>query len=104
MNWVNRNQNTALLIVFVTIGMIILFIANRDTTKYTNIEIQEGDTLWALSDQYKGDLSNDEWVRLVKNENNMFDDKIIAGHTLIIPEYKKTISKDEGIELASDRK
>ena len=103
MNWVNRNQNTALLIVFVTIGMIILFISNRDTSKYINIDIHEGDTLWSLSDQYKGDLSNDEWVRVVKNENNMIDDKIIAGHTLIIPEYKKVISKDRGIELASDK-
>lgn len=104
MNWVKKNQNTALVIAFVTIGMIILFISNRDTTKYTNIEIQEGDTLWSLSDQYKGKLSNDEWVRIVKNENNMIDDKIIAGHTLIIPEYKKTILGNEGIELASERK
>lgn len=104
MNWINKNQNTALVIVFVTIGMIILFISNRDTSKYTNIEIQQGDTLLSLADQYKGDLSNDEWVRIVKNENNMIDDKIIAGHTLIIPEYNNEISSDKGIELASDKK
>lgn len=104
MNWVKNNQNTTLLIVFVTVGMIILFITNIDKTTYTNIKVHEGDTLWSLSNQYRGDLSNDDWVRLVKNENNMIDDKIIAGHTLVIPEYKQSKITEKGIELASDRK
>ncbi len=102
MNWVKRNQNTTLLFAIVIIGMIILFVSNRDITSYAKIEIEQGDTLWSLSDKYKGNLTNDEWVRLVKNENNMIDDKIIAGHTLSIPEYNKTISNDKGIEVASE--
>lgn len=103
MNWVKKNQNTALLIIFAIIGMIILLLTNRDTTPYTNIKVHEGDTLWSLSDQYKGNLSNAEWVRLVKNENNMIDDKIIAGHTLVIPENRQSITKEKGIEVASDK-
>jgi hypothetical protein len=105
MNWIKKNQNTTLLLVFAFIGMIILLITYRDTTTYTNIKVHEGDTLWTLSSQHRGDLSSEEWVRLVKSENNMIDDKIIAGHTLIIPKSKQTKNiTEQGIELASDRK
>lgn len=103
MNWVKRNQNTALFMVFAVIFMAILLLINRDTTTYTNIKVQEGDTLWSLSDRYKGDLSNAEWVRLVKNENNIMDDEIIAGHTLIIPDHKQTDPTNKEIVLASDK-
>lgn len=103
MNWIKKNQNTTLLIVFVMIGMSILLLSNRDTTKYTNIEVHEGDTLWSLSVRYKGNLSTDEWVSVVKNANNIIDDKIVAGHTLVIPDNKKSISTDKRIELASEK-
>ncbi|RIJ63845.1 LysM peptidoglycan-binding domain-containing protein [Rummeliibacillus sp. TYF005] len=104
MNWIKRNQNTTLLLVFAFIAMIILLITYRDTTTYTNIKVHEGDTLWSLANQHKGDLSNEEWVRLVKSENNIIDDKIIAGHTLVIPENKQTKMTEKRIELASDKK
>lgn len=102
MNWIKKNRNTTYLFAFIFAIMVILMVINRDTTSYTNIEVQEGDTLWSLSGLYKGDLSKSEWVSLVKDKNNIIDGRIIAGHTLSIPAYKKINTNKKGIELASE--
>ncbi|MFC5558761.1 LysM peptidoglycan-binding domain-containing protein [Ureibacillus thermophilus] len=79
-------------ILFIVSLLIIayIFITDEDFS-YEQITIQEGDTLWTLADRYKGDMTKEQWIRLVTAENNLNGNHIIAGDTLIIPIPKNAI-------------
>lgn len=57
---------------------------------YTNIEIQPGDTLWSLSEDYM-DVnydSREEYMAEVRELNSLNEEgKIVAGQYLIMPYY-----------------
>ena len=57
---------------------------------YTNIEIQPGDTLWTLAENYMDENfeSKEAYMAEVREINSLNDDsKIIAGQYLIMPYY-----------------
>lgn len=57
---------------------------------YTNIEIQPGDTLWDLAEDYMGDQyeSRAVYVAEVRQINGIADsDSIVSGQYLIMPYY-----------------
>ena len=55
---------------------------------YTNIEIQPGDTLWDLADEYMEHYESKEaYIREVSQLNSIRDGKIISGQSLIMPYY-----------------
>lgn len=55
---------------------------------YTNIEIQPGDTLWDLADEYLEHYESKEiYIREVSRLNAIKDGKIISGQNLIMPYY-----------------
>lgn len=80
-------------ILFIVSIMIIayIFMIDDGKTTYEQITIQHGDTLWTLAEQYKGELSRDEWIRKVKTENKLTDEQIVAGKELTIPISESTI-------------
>ena len=53
------------------------------------IEISEGDTLWSIADTYISEeySSVDEYVKEVKELNNLSSDKIFCGATLVVPYF-----------------
>lgn len=57
---------------------------------YTNVEIQPGDTIWNLAEDYM-DVnyeSREDYIREVKELNSLSDtDSIISGQYLILPYY-----------------
>ena len=56
---------------------------------YKNIYIFRDDTLWQIAETYKQNIfSTSEYIALIKDFNNMKNDKIIAGENLIIPIYE----------------
>ena len=65
--------------------------------KSDEIKIESGDNLLTLAEQYKGNMSTTKWVTIVKAENNIYDDTIVVGKTLLIPDSPK-----KG-QLASDQ-
>ena len=53
---------------------------------YKSIEIEQGDTLWELAEEYMTDdyLSVQEYVQDLKRMNHLTDDTIISGQYLIV--------------------
>lgn len=56
----------------------------------TSIEVQQGDTLWGIAKTYYTDECTDirTYIDTIKKANNMYDDKLISGQSLIVPYYK----------------
>ena len=56
---------------------------------YKNIQIQKGDTLWSIANEYADEhyKSKNEYVQEVKRMNNLTSDHIKSGYYLIIPYY-----------------
>ena len=57
---------------------------------YKTIEIQWGDSLWSIAEDYYCESRETihEYISLVKQCNSLYDDKITAGCYLVIPYYK----------------
>ncbi|MBE5909644.1 cell division suppressor protein YneA [Pseudobutyrivibrio sp.] len=55
-------------------------------TYYTSYEIQPGDTLWSIADQYMGPdyIDKEEFIENIKELNHMSTDSITAGKHLVI--------------------
>ena len=55
---------------------------------YTSIEIQPGDTLWDLADDYLEHYeSKQTYIDEVRQLNSLTESKIISGQSLILPYY-----------------
>ena len=67
---------------------------HEENVYYKTIQVEEGDTLWTLADQYMGNCSFDrqEYIDEVKEMNHLTSDTIESGAYLMIP-YVGTISE-----------
>lgn len=59
---------------------------------YTSIEIQTGDTLWDIADDYEenGYSTRNSFLKEIQSLNNIDDSEITSGCYLIIPYYAET--------------
>ena len=89
----NRRIMLILLIVFSIILGFAFFTNKADAessrevyTYYTSYEIQPGDTLWSIADQFMGpDYTNKEdFIANIKAQNHLLSDDITAGKYLVI--------------------
>ena len=62
---------------------------NHSYKYYTSIEIEKGDTLWTIAEQYMTSEygSIQSYVEEIKDVNNLGDDEIHSGQYLTIPYY-----------------
>ena len=96
-------SRTALTIVglsLILIGIaVILFGQNSDTPSveastvklkyYTSIEVESGDTLWSLAEEYgERYQDHDVFIKEVRSINKLEGDHITAGASLMIPVYR----------------
>ena len=89
-----------LLFAFCLVSMLIFGIVNTASAKeepattkmVTCITVESGDTLWNIAEDYYSEEYSDifTYIEEIKETNQMFDDNIIAGDTLIIPYYVPT--------------
>lgn len=110
MAWLQRNHYLKVLIIVSLIIIAYIFITDEGELTFEQITIKEGDTLWTLADCYKGNLTKEDWIRMVAVENNLDGEHIIAGETLMIPVPKDAIyiainEEDEiqSVKVASKR-
>ncbi|MBK3494296.1 LysM peptidoglycan-binding domain-containing protein [Viridibacillus sp. YIM B01967] len=104
MNWFKKNQYITLLFGVCMAFTMIFVITNSGNTSYKEIEIHNGDTLLSLANKYSGKMADHEWIEMVRNENNIIDDTIYAGHTLVVPEHDILNVPNSVVEVASDKK
>jgi len=60
---------------------------------YTSIQIESGDTLWEIADEYiTDDYTNmNEYIREVCSINHISEDEIHAGQYIVVPYYAADI-------------
>lgn len=86
---------------FIVLMLTVAFISANIYMDYKNkayaseqflkIEVKQGDTIWDLSNIYKGQhkLSTKEFIKQVEELNNMDADLIKGGQTIVLPVSKK---------------
>jgi hypothetical protein len=103
MNWVKNNQFIALLIGVIFSCSLAFIGTNIEVKEYYNeVYINDGDTLWTLSDQYRGKTPKHEWISEVMVANRLETQMIQAGETLKVPGALYQYAPDKGVELAVD--
>jgi len=84
----NRYSYAIILMLLSLSTALILHIQHTGTeNKYLKVTVSQGDSLWALSEQYadQQSLSNKEFVNWVKKHNPNAGDKLLPGEKIIIP-------------------
>ncbi|EIM06682.1 hypothetical protein A1A1_09011 [Planococcus antarcticus DSM 14505] len=98
-------QNSYLILFFVLI-MVFTFYAilshNTISAQMSQVEIEEGDTLWTLAESFSGTTPHHEWIEEIMKENNLSTPQIIAGQSLKIPSDQLKFAPDETIKFAGD--
>ena len=80
---------TILLILGVYFTPTVVNASTKEATSYESIQIHNGDTLWSLAKEYNtSELSTNDFVKEIKEVNNLSSDYINNGNYLIIPVYK----------------
>ncbi len=83
------------MVVVVTCAFVVTSNAKEDHAMYkyyTSIEIQDGDSLWAIAEKYGSHYSNKEtYISEVKKINHIQGEKIHSGEYLTIPYYSAEI-------------
>lgn len=94
------------LIVFFSLIVVFTFYAilshNTNSAQMSQLEIEEGDTLWTLAESFSGKTPHHEWIEEIMEENNLTSPKIIAGQSLKIPSDQLKFAPDETIKFAGD--
>ncbi|WP_099468124.1 cell division suppressor protein YneA [Konateibacter massiliensis] len=84
--------------VAVTCGSFISIAKNKAPEKevykyYTSIQIEKGDTLWELAEDYITTEYNsvNDYIQEVKNLNSLYGDSIHEGQYLTVPYYSSQV-------------
>ncbi len=61
----------------------------KPVKEYISIQVQSGDSLWSIADEYtkEYDLDIDEYIQDVKNVNGLKSNDIHSGQFIIVPSY-----------------
>lgn len=103
MKWIKNNQFVALLVsVVITCSIVFSLSILNDEESYNEIFINNGDTLWTLAEQYRGNTPKQTWISEVMLANRLENQLIEAGETLKIPNSLDHYESDHGVELAGN--
>lgn len=100
MTWLKKNTHISILMVVCLLFAGYLYITDPGHVSYAEIQIEHGDSLWSLAEQYRGKMSTEDWIKLVKTENGLADIKIVAGKSLVIPVVSNQADPNNTIEIA----
>ncbi len=105
MSWVKNNQFVALLIsVMITCSAVFSLTIINSVEYYNEVFINDGDTLWTLSDQYRGNTPKQAWISEVMLANRLENQLIQAGDMLKIPNNLEQYEAGHGVEVAGNSK
>lgn len=81
-------------------GIYLLFNSTVDENSYIKIKVEEGDSLWSISEQYAGQIGMKtiDLVNLIEKENQLYGETIKIGDEIYLPNI--FLNKNEELELA----
>lgn len=83
-----------LMIILVSSAFTVIGVLKEKTsTETVEIQIVQGDTLWALAQNFSEDGKPDKWIREVLKMNDMDSTMIKSGTTLKMPATAPALSK-----------
>ncbi|AHI55800.1 cell division suppressor protein YneA [Listeria ivanovii] len=91
-------------ITCLVLGIVLMCTVVGNDSNYSEVNVDEGDSLWALADQYAGksDMAKADFVSWVEKENNLTDGHVKAGESVVIPVHEtKLLNSDTSIQLAN---
>lgn len=91
MNWIRNNSFIVTMISITLIIMAIIVLTDEKIEQYDSIQVEHGDSLWSIADQYRGKMDKLEWIAQVEKINDVKANNIKAGSTLHIPIEKNSI-------------
>lgn len=91
-------QKYSYTIILVVLSVAVLFVFSaalqiEKNEKYVTVTVEQGDTLWAISQQYNREhrLSFEQFIDWVEKENGILNGEIYAGDHILIPVEKERI-------------
>lgn len=60
---------------------------NNITIQYIEIKIQQGDTMWSISERYRNEMPRDTFINIIQQFNNMSHTVVREGSMLKIPVF-----------------
>lgn len=83
--------------IIFAVGLFLLIVLatvtnfEKSDDQYVKVKVESGDTLWAMAEQYEDvNMSTTEFVKWVREVNELQTTHIKEGQTIILPIEKKT--------------
>jgi LysM repeat protein len=102
-------QDSGYLLLFIVL-VVVMFMSVQTSAepKYNSlieIEVAEGDTLWAIASYYSDDVSIHAYLLDLRNYNDIQNDRIYPGQKLVVPtlEMQKVVNSEESDNLLSSK-
>ncbi|MBC1860002.1 cell division suppressor protein YneA [Listeria welshimeri] len=91
-------------ITCLVLGIVLMCTVLGNSSNYSEVNINEGDSLWAIADEYasKSDMPKADFVAWVEKENNLTEGHVKAGDSVVIPVHETRLqNSDSTIQLAN---
>lgn len=60
---------------------------NQNTISFISITVEPGDTMWSITEEYRGQIEHQTFLRMIQQFNNMEHTVVREGATLKIPVF-----------------
>ncbi|MEK4228877.1 cell division suppressor protein YneA [Solibacillus sp. FSL H8-0538] len=90
MKWLQENSVVSMFLAFSIVFITYILVTDEHIAQYEQIEIEHGDTLWSLADQYRGKMTKQDWISYVTKENHLTSEHIVIGQSLSVPVEKES--------------
>lgn len=105
MTWMKENYFLTIFVVCsIAFTMFIIVSNSISTNENQHINIEQGDSLWELAQEYGMNEDKQIWIKKVIAMNNLQDGHIKAGEVLKIPTIGKSYHFEHETEIAGDTK
>lgn len=91
------------IMLFVVMYMSVQTSNEPNYNSLLEIEVAEGDTLWAIATNYSEDIPFQSYLALLRNYNDLENDRIYPGQRLVVPklDMEKVVSGEGDYLLSS---
>lgn len=93
---------------FSLVVVTYVLLTDENIEAYEQIDIEHGDTLWSLAENYRVKMDKQDWIALVKKVNHLQNENIVSGQRLLVPieagsQYIAMQTKNnQSIQIVSD--